>query len=550
MTGLKLLGLLRLPEPGLLWERPDLGWRWSWRHLAGWMSQNWRELALVALLTTVAGLLRIYRVAELPDGLHGDEALTGLDALRILEEGWIGPYVGSGLGQPTGPLFFTALVFWLSTPTLFALHVSMALLGTATIPAAYGLFRLSFGRWVAVMATVALTGAYWHLFFSRSAFMLISMPLLATLATAALLLAVRSRTPWAWGIAGILLGLGVYTYNGYAIFLVAIAAFLGIVVVLGRRDLGRLARGSAVLFLGFFLTAFPLMQFAYSHPDTYFQRHRSVSVLRDPALQDAQSLREQVGFWTGRGVDAVTLPVRHPAIDHSDGMGGRGALDPVLGLFAYVGLAVALRRWRSPPHLLLALVFGAGLAAAVLGLQDWGEYRRAFVMVPFVYGLASLGVVAYCRWVGSLLNEARRKRVTYAVGTAILVIAVGLNCWTYFGRIVHEEHLAWVYASPYVRALDAAHALAQPGIIYMYSSRWSYDYEPRLFLYPDTPGLDRSDQFGVHALQRLHDGPVTYILFPPYDRDLETLRAWYPGGEETVGGSPGGGASFSIYHLP
>ena len=127
------------------------------------------------LLTIAAGVLRLYRVTELPGGLHGDEALTGLDALRVVREGWIGPYVGSALGQTTGPLYFTALVFALSKPTTFTLHLSMALFGIATVPAAYFLMRVGFGRWVALFAVIALTFSYWHLFYSRAAFMLISM---------------------------------------------------------------------------------------------------------------------------------------------------------------------------------------------------------------------------------------------------------------------------------------------------------------------------------------------------------------------------------------
>ena len=229
------VGWPKLAKPGLVWDQPAPQWRWSWSHIAAWAGRNRFELAAVALLTILAGIIRIYRVTELPVGLHGDEALTGIDALRIIEEGWIGPYVGSALGQPTGPLHFTALVFELSDPTTFTLHLSMALLGIATIPATYLLMRIGFGRWVALFAAAALTFSYWHVFFSRSAFMLISMPLMTTIAAAAILIALRSQTRWAWLIAGIVLGLGVYSYNGYVMFLAVAAVFLVLVLVLGRE---------------------------------------------------------------------------------------------------------------------------------------------------------------------------------------------------------------------------------------------------------------------------------------------------------------------------
>lgn len=48
-------------------------------------------------------------------------------------------------------------------------------------------------------------------------------------------------------------------------------------------------------------------------------------------------------------------------------------------------------------------------------------------------------------------------------------------------------------------ALDAAHAFDDPGRIYFYAGRWSYNYETRLFLYPNTPGIDRSQIGRAHV---------------------------------------------------
>ena len=67
--------------------------------------------------------------------------------------------------------------------------------GAATVPAAYLLFRLSFGRPVALFAAVALAASHWHLYYSRSGFMLAAMPLVTTLSAAALLWALRSVRP-------------------------------------------------------------------------------------------------------------------------------------------------------------------------------------------------------------------------------------------------------------------------------------------------------------------------------------------------------------------
>ena len=246
--------------------------------------------------------------------------------------------------------------------------------------------------------------------------------------------------------------------------------------------------------------------------------------------------------------DSATLLVRHSQVDGSDGMGGRGVLDPILAILAYAGLAVSIFRWRSPPHLLLAIAFVSGLATSIVKPTDWGELRQTFVIVPFVYGLAGLAVVEMCRWIARRLG-GRAMLIPYATGTALLVVAASLNVSAYAGHVQRQD-LDWVYGSDLVGALQSAHAFDEPGTVYFYSNRWSYDYETRRFLYPDSPGVDRSREFGVFSLERTDEGPVTYILLPPYDQEIEAIRQTYPGGETIEEYRPDGSRLFSVYHLP
>ena len=540
---------VRLPEPGLRWRTPAPRVEWSRSYLRAWVARNRLELLAVAACMAVAAFLRIYRLADIPAGLTGDEALTGIDALRVLKEGWIGPYVGSALGQPTGPLYFTALVFKVSDASIFTLRLSMAILGVATVPAAYLLLRLGFGRWIALFAVVALVFSYWHLHFSRIAFMLISMPLFTTLTAIAVLSALRSARKWPWALAGLLLGAGVYTYNGYVMFVAALGLFVAIVLLVDRREWRRYPARLAMMAAVAVLVALPMIRLAYTSPEFYFQHHRLVSVLKDPNFQDAESAAEKAGFLAGRLWDAGTLLYSHPGIDFSDGLGGRGALDPILALLAYAGLAISLARWRSPPHLMLALIVIAGLGVVVLGGENWGELRRSLLAVPFVYGLAGVAALEIVS-AGRRLRGVQGLRLAGAGVAVLLVAAVTWNTWTYFGHLVRQGYVDWVFASDLVAALQAAHSFEEPGQIYFYAPRWGYKYETRRFLYPDTPGVDRSREFGHFSLDRLDTGPVTYLLLPPYDKEVEALRERYPGGTAIVRADEDGGGLFSVYHLP
>ena len=539
----------RQQGPPLRWETPLPQWDMSWEYLRSWIARNRWELLLVALLTGVAAFLRLYRLADLPPGLHGDEAWTGLDALRILDEGWIGPYVGSALGQPTGPLYFTALIFKLFDVSLFTLRLSIALFGIVTVPLAYFMFRLGFGRWVAVFGTVALTFSFWHIHFSRTAFMVISMPMIITLAAIAAFWAMRSTRKLPWFVTGLVLGVGVYTYNGYPGFLVAASVLFAVHFALLRSRWRYYLLRYVLLALGFVLAALPMIHLVAHSPGFYLSHARHVSVARDPGFLAAESFEEKVDFLARRAWHAATLLIRHTDIDYTDSTGGRGALNPLLALLAYLGLVVSLAKWRSPPHLLSVIAVLAAMGIIVIGGANWGEMRRSMVALPFVYGLAGLASVEIVRTGRRLFGKVGHR-------VALLAVAVGLTsviAWNsvyYFGDFVQQEHVRWVYVDDLVDSLRSAHGFDEPGNIYFYSPRWSYDYETRRFLYPDTLGMDRSKEFGSFSLERLDPGPVTYVFLPPYDRELDSVMGLHPDGTALSEKDAKGGTRFAVYHLP
>lgn len=111
------------------------------------------ELVALAAIVLIALALRTYALDTVPLGLHGDEAVSGLEAERILRDGNIGPYTGEALGQPTGPLYLIALAVHFLGNTIVAVRLVPALLGTTTILALFVVARRSFGPTVALCGT-------------------------------------------------------------------------------------------------------------------------------------------------------------------------------------------------------------------------------------------------------------------------------------------------------------------------------------------------------------------------------------------------------------
>ena len=188
-----------------------------------WSRSDW--LAIVGL-TLLAALLRFVGLSDLPAGFHGDEAVTGLEAARVLRAGSIGVYSPLALGQPSGPLYLSAISVAIWGQSVLAARVVAALLGTLTVPLLYGFLRAHVHREAALVGAGLLAVLGWHVHFSRVGFPLISWPLCAIVALWALFAALERRQWRAFALAGALAGVGIYAYNAHAVFLAALAGFV------------------------------------------------------------------------------------------------------------------------------------------------------------------------------------------------------------------------------------------------------------------------------------------------------------------------------------
>ncbi len=541
---------------GLVWYTPSNEWQWSRQFIKEWARRNRWELMAVALLTVAAAFLRVYRLEEIPAGFHGDEALTGIEGLRILKEGWIGPYTSSALGQLTGPFYVTALVIWLLDASVFSVRLSMGLFGIATVPAAYLLLRIGFGRWVALFGTSALTVSYWHLHFSRLGFGVVPLAFASTAAAAALLWAMKSydtgsleerrRNLWSWFAAGALLGLIPFTYFAFPTFLAAVCAGITIFFLLQKDPFKRKLLPLCLLTFGAALTASPVIQFAARSPDAYFGRMNEKSVWDYYEYANADSFADKAGFVVERAWEAFSLLLRNPRIDGVDGIGGVGALDMGTAILAYFGLLVSVRKWRSPPHFLAVLVVLAALSGLVLTDPSAGSMRRSITAIPWVFGLAGVGAGAIVRFGYRQLGNWGRAA---AVSASVLVLLTSgvWNLSFYFVKLPLTSTFQWTFPTYYFESLDAAHSFDDPGTIYYFSGQRRFKYETIQFLYPDSNGVDRSREFGVFDLEKLDPGPVTYLLEGPYVEEIDKIMEMYPGGELIIDEGPE--PLYVVYHL-
>jgi 4-amino-4-deoxy-L-arabinose transferase-like glycosyltransferase len=502
-------------------------------------------LAYGVAVTVLAAAVRLIAIGDLPYGLHGDEALTGLDAQRILAEGWIGPYVyPSGLGQPAGPLYWVAFVFSQFGASMATLRAAIAVFGILTVALTYGLASTWFDRPTAVIAAFLLAVMPWHFHLSRTGYMVASWPVI-TLATCwALSSALRPHAPaWRSLAAGVIAGFGVYTYNAYPI---SFALYAVCFILAAMRD-GQWWRTVSRWF-GFMgaavAAASPLIAWALEHPVEYLTRAHGLALFNSEDWLAAPS-------WAARGwlflheVDHYVVGLTSGGRpDFADGLSGVGfpPVNPVVILCAVVGLIMWRREWRRWP---VGILFAAVLIfpwGAFLTIGN-GDYRRTLALAPFLAMLAALPLAQIWR------SQQPLGAAILAAGLT-LVGAFDLARYPASMQTPEAEH---VFAPELRMAADYINSLP-PGIqVNFFSDRWSVHYETLRFLAGDLDGArNASREFrsvGEHSAWGGVTTPAVAVFLGRYLDWADKAKARWPGGYARDG-IRGDQVRMKIYQLP
>ena len=95
------------------------------------------------------------------------------------------------------------------------------------------------------------------------------------------------------------------------------------------------------------------------------------------------------------------------------------------------GLTTCVRRWREPGHAFLLLMFVLWIAPYSLVGAKWLRY--ALSLMPFVYMIAAVGIVAIVKTSAEWLTIERAPRgrvIWWAVGTIAIFVFVALPAWS------------------------------------------------------------------------------------------------------------------------
>ena len=263
---------------------------------ASWIKTHGSEFAVLAAIVCVGLALRIWDIEGIPSTLSGDEGTFGLESIKtIVGEGPYGnPFTTGWLSVPTMSFHFNALALRALGKTVFALRLPWALVGTVTVVIVFVLVRRLTGTTLALMTAALLATYHFHIHYSRLGINNAADPLLIALVLYLLYRAYDRRSPLAWALCGIAVGMAQYFYFGarFAAILVG-ATIVYFLLRDGRRFLREHGRGVLIMAGAALVAGAPMIQFAMRYPNEYNARVNQIGIIQSGWLQQAQEVTGQ-----------------------------------------------------------------------------------------------------------------------------------------------------------------------------------------------------------------------------------------------------------------
>jgi len=404
------------------------------------------------VILIIAIFLRFDHLKTAPPGLYPDEAIDGNNAVEVAETGHFQPFYIEDNGREGLYVNILAVMFklWpIYEPWMIRLPAAIA--GVLTVLGLYLLVDALAGPALGLLAAFLIATSFWHINFSRIGFRAILAPLLLTWALYLFLKALRAARAniaiiYA-ALAGIVYGLGFYTYIAYRVtpllFLLFIPFF---------RRTPRFWKLTAMFLITTIIVALPIGWYFLKHPADFFGRTSEISVT---------NTGNPVGlFLENIGITSLMFNFRGDSNWRHNLSGAPELFFPV-GIMFLVGFVlsiIALTRRRGQNEnettngsnrftLWLMFVWFA-LAIIPEAASDEGipHALRAILVIPPVMYFAALGGVKFYNLVKKYWSAHAAETLAIITLVAIGVAAYG----KYFLEWAPNPNVAGAFNTDYV----------------------------------------------------------------------------------------------------
>ena len=478
----------------------------------------WVALGAILLFALT---LRLYNLEGFPPGLWFDEA-DNLDQARLIAENpsQTPVYVPSN-NLPSLFLLPIAIIIKFAGISISTGRLVAVAFGVAGVAAIFLMVRHMSGTAMGLIAAFLVSVMRWDLNWSRIGMHGITAPFFAALTVWLTFRALDRGRASDFALAGAMLGLGMWFYAAYRLFVIIIAFLLLHRLILADSGRRRMLRNFGVMALFALIVTMPVVQFAATYSEEFFKRTQHTSIFAhvdngEETRALLQSLTKHLGMFhlEGDPNGRHNIP-REPM------------LDVISGILMLVGLAVAVSRWRSAAHLSLPVWILVMIMPGVLTIPwEAPQSLRAITVIPAVIALIAVAI-------GFIWDKARSFRLpALRVGAAVciagLLVVIGYaNINAYFGEQANSPEVYAAYSTDEtLMARDLADQ-AERGYSPMVSRQFRHSLVASLFghRFPrQTIAAPANIPLNPESVWR---GAAIY-LEPRESGFYDTLKAYYP----------------------
>jgi hypothetical protein len=512
-----------------------------------------RKLVLPGLILLLALALRAYRLADLPQDLHGDMASHGLQARALLDGASRGL---AGYGWASIPL-----VGFLPTAVAMALSGDRGLLGLGLASVAGGVLSVAglgvvlhevLGRRVALMGAVLLAVSYTHIHFSRIAEYMDPLPF-AAWSLALLAVGLRRGPRLAFVPGGMALAAAGLVYPAGRVMWVVVPLILLYLLVADRRLWTLYRWDLALMALAALIVAGPLPVIFLQHPAQFLGRAPAVILLNPEVMEH---LRLKYGVAYDRSV--VLEQLRRMVLvfnyygDTSTQFGlARPMVDALTGPLVVLGTAFGLRHMRhwACAQLVIWLVLVLAVGGVLTNNAPFWP-RLVLALLPAA-GLAALALDRIWQAAEDAAGATTRRLLPAMV--LALIVGVGVANWQLYhafarqngrpralvARMVAELPVTATVCLVPEDASDPAtwiHSVQEREIAFLLAPRAGFDVEP-------------TGQPSAQAIAACSAAGAVWVVPAGRQEVLTWLEQRYPLGMRQSHGATAGQVAFYSYEV-
>ena len=393
-------------------------WRWLQARIRALRASPgmvipWTGLALLAILL-IALVLRFDRLDTIP-GDMGEDLPHNYENARAILNGEFSIFFPSHPGREGLMFYLQALYGRIFGLSYYGLKATSAIIGILTVALMYVVVRSLFNAEAGLYAALFLAISRWHVTASRMGLRLILMPLFVLMALGLMGRALRCRRRLDFALLGLVVGLGLHTYNAWMVMPFAVVGSIVAYEILVRRETWTLGRVRSILYnivimvFTATLVFIPLARYAHDYPEVYGQRVASRLTGTEAPLPE----NIPMVFLDNLKRSALMFNVEgdHVARYNVPFMPQLGVISGALFL---AGVAWALARWRRGLNLVILLLLLATILPPALAIAFPGEVpnagRGSGAIAP-AYVLVALPLALLRRRLAGAVQSARSLRL-------------------------------------------------------------------------------------------------------------------------------------------